>query len=327
MDGQFKFNTYFKSTDRNSFIPRDSCHHSSWLNAVPRSQFLRLRRNCTDVDTFISQAEVLKQRFLDKGYNQADLDTELQRVTNIDRNTLLVTKQKRDPDTTYKWALSTTYSIQHKQIKSIMRKHWGVLRQDNILGKILPEQAKIIFRGAPSLQGQVAPNIINPPARPSFFHDWTGFYPCKKCVVCRHNIPIRRKLTEFTSTVTGKRYTIKPFCTCNTRYIVYLIVCPCGKQYVGRTTRTFTKRVSEHISLIKSRDSKHSVPRHYKEVHNSDPTGSLFMIIDKYTPPWRGGALTRGVSRLEMFWIHELRSLYPRGMNVDLDINAFINES
>lgn len=107
----------------------------------------------------------------------------------------------------------------------------------------------------------------------------------------------------------------------------YLITCPCHKQYIGRTTRTFTTRVGEHIALIKGRDPKHTVPKHYKQFHNSNPAGSQFVIIDKYVPPWRGGARIRGVSRLEMFWAHELQNFSPQGMNVEVDINAFIDES
>lgn len=149
-------------------------------------------------------------------------------------------KPEKEPDEKFKWAVLTSPSIQHKKIKNIIRKHWEVLRQDNILCTLVPEEAKVIFRGAPTLQGRVTPNVINPPAHPSFFHDLTVFFPCRKCVVCQHNTLERRKVTEFTSTVTGRRYTIKSFCTCSTGYIVYLITCPCHKQYIGHTIRTFS---------------------------------------------------------------------------------------
>lgn len=300
VDKQFKFQTHFKPTDRNGFIPTDSCHHRSWLNSIPRSQFLRLRRNCTETDTFLTQAGTLKQKFLDKGYNTKNIEVELQRVTNIDRGSLLVVKPKKELDKKFKWAMLTSFSIQHKQIKTIIKKHWDVLKNDKILNTTLPEQAKIIFRGAPALQNRIAPKIINPPVRSSFFHDLVGFFPCKKCVVC-HNLLGRRKTVAFRYTVTNKKYTINHFSTCSTKYVVYLITCPCGKQYVGCTIRMFSTRVSEHIALIKGRDSKHTVPRHYKEFYNSDHRGSQFIAIDRYISLWRGGAMTRGVSHLETF--------------------------
>lgn len=91
-DQQFKFQTYFKPTDCNGFIPMDSCHHRSWLCTVPRSQFLQLRKNCSGTETFKTQTMVLRQRFLDKGYDQIEVDFELQNTLGVDSGSLLVVK-------------------------------------------------------------------------------------------------------------------------------------------------------------------------------------------------------------------------------------------
>lgn len=84
-NGQFQFQTHFKATDRNSFIPPDSCHHRSWLDSVPRSQFLRLRRNCSDIDTFKVQSELLRTKFLDKDYDPGIVEREFQHALTIDK--------------------------------------------------------------------------------------------------------------------------------------------------------------------------------------------------------------------------------------------------
>lgn len=105
-------------------------------------------------------------------------------------------------------------------------------------------------------------------------------------------------------------YPIRGFQTCATRFVVYLITCPCPKQYVGCTTHTFSTRV-EYIAKIKSGDTKQTVPIHYREHHNCNLEGTSFMVIDSYIPLWRGGARTRGVSQLERYWIYELRSYHP----------------
>lgn len=57
------------------------------------------------------------------------------------------------------------------------------------------------------------------------------------------------------------------------------------------------------------------------------PKGSQFLIIDKYIPPWRGGAMTRRVSRLETYWIHQLQTYSPFGLNIEWDINDFISQA
>lgn len=195
------------------------------------------------------------------------------------------------------------------------------------MGPLLPDIPKVVFRGVPSFRSKLAPNIINPPNKPSFFHDWIGFHPCKKCLVCQFNTCGRRASHNSISTFTGRTYQIKCFCTCSTTAVVYLLTCPCGKQYVGRTIRSFSTRISEHINLIKAVSTKHTVPRHYREFHNRNTKGTQFFIIDKHVAPWRGGAILRGVSRLETYWIYELQSHFPLGMNVEWDINSFIHQA
>ena len=120
---------------------------------------------------------------------------------------------------------------------------------------------------------------------------------------------------------------MKQFFTCASTHIVYLITCPCGKQYVGRTIRTFSTRVGEHVAKIKAGSTKHTVPRHYLQEHNKKLEGTSFLIIDKFVPHWRGEPSTRGVSKLEVYWIYLLRSYAPFGLNVEWDVNAFINQS
>lgn len=65
--------------------------------------------------------------------------------------------------------LLTNFSIQHKQIKDIIHRHWKVMKNDTILGPTLPEHVGVIYRGAMPLKGQIAPNVIDPPASPRSF--------------------------------------------------------------------------------------------------------------------------------------------------------------
>ena len=323
---KLEFKTYFKPTDRNGYIPVDSCHHRRWLESVPRSQFLRLRRNCTRDSDFHLQSDMLKTRFLDKGYEPALVDNAINLVSATDRTSLLQVKPKTAKHDSFRWSFFTSYSIQHSEISKILNRHWKILLNDRILGPSLPNRAGIIFRGARSVQSDIAPNTIDPPKKISFFPEANGYYPCRSCNVCVANTIVRRKIDSFSSTVTGRIYTMKQFTTCFTSFIVYLITCPCKSQYIGRTIRNFSIRVNEHIAKIRKGCPKHTVSRHYLEHHNSDPKGSLFQVIDRFVPHWRGDSRLRGVSRLETFWIHELRCYTPYGMNVDWDINCFINQ-
>lgn len=65
--------TFFKETDRNGYIPSSSCHHPRWKGNVPKGQLMRLRRNCDLTADFNKQADVLIQRFQEKGKKDMQL--------------------------------------------------------------------------------------------------------------------------------------------------------------------------------------------------------------------------------------------------------------
>lgn len=98
-------------------------------------------------------------------------------------------------------------------------------------------------------------------------------------------------------------FEIKPFITCSTTGVVYLLLCLRGLQHVGRTKRVLPVRLSEHNN-IRKRFKHNSVSKHYAAVHNRDPSNTIFLDIDKYSPHWRGSSLVRAISKLEMSWIH-----------------------
>lgn len=131
----------------------------------------------------------------------------------------------------------------------------------------------------------------------------------------------------FSSKATSKTCTVKSFITCRTTHVVYLVQCLCGLQYVGPTTRTLNVRLNEHIANIRKGYKNHSVSRHYNLVHNRDPTGTLFMGIESFTSNWRGSFKVRELSKIETKWIYLLKSYVPHGLNVDWDVNSFLDNS
>lgn len=76
-----------------------------WTVAITdrgNTRFLRLRRNCSDTKTLKLQANVLKQRFLDKGYNQIEVEGELQKALETERSSLLMDKPQTDSNNSFK---------------------------------------------------------------------------------------------------------------------------------------------------------------------------------------------------------------------------------
>ena len=200
---------------------------------------------------------------------------------------------------------------------------------DPVLKNILPPRPRVIFKGVQSLRNKISANVTDPPLRGSgfIFDQLKGYYRCKRCRVCSLSVNKQRCVTAFVSTATNKEYKIGPCITCASTGVVYLLQCPCGLQYVGRTKRSFQIRVNEHITNILAGFQNHSVSNHYRLKHNKDPSNTLFLGIDKFKPHWRGSNLVREISQMEMGWIHRLKTYTPHGLNIETDVNAFINNA
>lgn len=112
-DGGFKVSTFFKSTDGYGYIGQGSCHHHTWLKSIPKSQFVRLRQNCTLKRDYLGQASILKRKFLEKGYKTTDLDEVIKEVASLDRATIMKSKEKtQNAENAHNFSMITTYSQQ-----------------------------------------------------------------------------------------------------------------------------------------------------------------------------------------------------------------------
>lgn len=109
------------------------------------------------------------------------MDRAFDRAVEKDRKELLV---RRDvvPVNTYNLnILSLLLTLPSNMPSQIS---WNVLRNDSVLGPLLPEAPAVLFRGAPPLRLQVAINIIDPPIRIAFFRN-IFFSPCRKGFICQ----------------------------------------------------------------------------------------------------------------------------------------------
>lgn len=147
----------------------------------------------------------------------------------MDRGNMLKgRRENRMAPDRFRWSMITRYFNQHFSIKKIFKKHWSVLQNDRVLGPVIPEKTVIIFRGAPSLRHNIAPDVIDPLKMLSFFQSMKGFFPCRRCSICQINAFKGRKCETFQSTVTNNIDDIESFITCTTKFVVYIIQSPCS---------------------------------------------------------------------------------------------------
>ena len=187
----------------------------------------------------------------------------------------------------------------------------------------MPSKPRFLYRRAKRIRDTIVRNVPDPPKKISTFLDQKGFFRCGRCKPCRI-VKGPRKTTEFKSNITNEQYKINKLITCSSTHVTYVLECECGLQYVGRTTRKLSIRLGEHIRNIKKGFKYHSVSMHFREKHNRDPTKLKIYAIDKIEKNWRNSNLKREISKNETYWIFKLDSSKPKGMNIELDVNCFL---
>lgn len=139
---------FTKPTAGNSFLHYKSCHHPQWLNNIPKSQFCRLKKNCTRNDDYENQSKTLKEKFLDKGFPADLVETAYFLYKNTPPSSCPSTHGDKNRNNLL---FVTQFHFRHRQMESILRRHWPLLLQDELLLPVLPNNLKFAYRKAPNI--------------------------------------------------------------------------------------------------------------------------------------------------------------------------------
>ena len=66
---------YYKETDAHAYLDYNSCHSKALLNSIPYSQFLRVRRICSDDTDFYNQINLMHSFFRNRNYPDELINT------------------------------------------------------------------------------------------------------------------------------------------------------------------------------------------------------------------------------------------------------------
>ena len=317
MDQQVSTSVYKKKTDRNNYLHFSSYHPPGLKKGLPYSQLLRVKRICSTETAFEKQAKDLNQCFNAKGYNNKVLNECLHKVRNVDRTSLLTSKLSRPGEP--KIVLSTTYSPICNDVKKIVQKYWYILATDPTIGHVFKTPPLFAYKRAPNLRNSLVRADCYVPPKHFMSDPRPGNFPCSGCLQCNAMIKGDTVLHPHT----GKKITIRSRITCKTKYVVYLLKCPCGLCYVGKTKRELKIRIGEHKSNIRNRDEKSPVARHFNSAGH-EVCSLRFQGIEAVQPLKRGGNRDRLLLQREARWIHNLQTEHPKGLNEELLLGCFL---
>ena len=321
-NGSLSTTLYRKDTDRNTLLLAKSAHPTTLKKGLPKSQFYRLRRICHTTEDYINKSADMKQRFIQRGYPSEWVETGFKAALRKPRLDLLKKSIKQDKK--FSVTCITTYSPFSQQIRSVFKKHWHLLQSDPQLSHTFQYPPLFVNkRGRNIRDSLVKANFSSiKPAQPTqtlLSPIPNGNYPCGHCAQCNNT----NKAKVFNHPLTGKPFPIKNVITCASTHVIYMLRCPCGLAYIGKTTRKLKTRISEHKSSIRRNDRDYPVAVHFNDMKH-DISTLRFVGMEWVPPPPRGGNHDLLLKRREAHWIFTCDTLAPKGLNDELLLNVML---
>ena len=228
---------FCKPTDSHSYLEFNSCHPPNNETSIPYSQFLRIRRNCTEWEFFIQNGlkltNLVREAFL--------------KVNVITRKEILFGDKKHISDeNTKKLFLILDYNPSLPPIKEWLLELWPILYKSSGTRKLVDVKPIVGYRRPRNLKEFLISSDL--PER--------KWFPSKKRIsiprcnrsACRH-CPVLDKTGWVKSTSTGRKYRTQTRISCTSSNLIYLIQCNiCKKQYVGQTRNKILTRLNQHYS-------------------------------------------------------------------------------
>ena len=320
---QIKTVTYSKSTDVHHYIEPSSCTPNlHWKSlSIIKGVAHRLRiTNMLDED-LLSALNNFSGYLVASGYNKSTI---LQHFTEIlgTSNRSLVFRSKI-VDTSFKIALVMDMHPALPNVQKLFDRYYPVIQSCPFSSKILPRKSLISSsRKLPSLSAILAGNPFKIPPSVSCLKGFQQVSNCR-CKICKEAF--------FTSMVypqisKDRGYSLPAPINCSSVNVVYLIICSCGKYYVGRTDKP-RGRWANHKSHVRTSYTSCNLAAHCVKYHNElvgeDKLYDLaevraamkFTLLESLGPD----ADLQDLKKKEDIWRTRLESWAPIGLNVRED--------
>ena len=142
---------------------------------------LRLRRICSDSDTFESRARELTDHLCKRGYQKQEISLAIERARQQKREDLLSYRPKSESNVL---PFVLTYHPDLPKVRDIVNKHWPVIESSSTLSEIFTERPTMAYRRPKSLRDLLVRAKLKPDTRddePPWETRPCGKARCKTC--------------------------------------------------------------------------------------------------------------------------------------------------
>ena len=322
-DGTISTDLYCKPTDSHNYLLYSSEHPRHLLKGIPYSQFLRVKRICSDQGDFVKNAYMLAGHFVRRGYPIALVTKALERAEKLERSDLLDkqllssnNQMALKPQGTKTFYCITTHNPKNPPIREVITTNWEILGKTKTTRPLLDSNIVFGLRRNKNLSDQLVRASTS--QKDEQRSPLAETRPCNKIEKCRY-CPLLNTTGKFICKTNGKTYINKTKINCHSSNIIYLITCrSCGIQYVGQTkNKLLTRFQSHHFDISHNNDT--IVARHFSKCPKHNPakfSGMEISILNFIHAPPNSRASQDLRDIEEKRWIHRLASVVPRGLNL-----------
>jgi hypothetical protein len=203
---------FYKPTDSHSYLLFSSSHPNHTKRSIPSSQFLRLRRICSEDEEFQAKCLELSHVFVQRGYPTSLLDSAFSKASQILRSDTL-TDHVSNVTGNNKIPLVLNYHPFNFKVRGVINKNFHILKNDPFSDKPL-----VSFRRSKNIREIVHSSLAQASASQK------GTFPClsSKCKTCN--------FVDSTTIVSAPKseYHTKHHFTCTSSNLICISCSKCG---------------------------------------------------------------------------------------------------
>ena len=257
--GDIMTTVYSKPTDSHLYLNSNSNHPRHVIRNIPKSQFLRLKRICSNPIDFVRKSSTYAQYFISRGYDKADIEGAIREVTKLKREDLLADQPKKKKSE--RIVFTCNWHPHLGRLSSFLKRNFFHLNNDRNLSEIFQEPPLVAFRRAKTIRNEVV--RTDHTITESDNVEGIATTPCGKCKSTCHLIS---QSTKIVNTKTNRSVPVVGG-NCQSRDVVYAARCKkCDLLYIGHTGEAIKTRFSKHRWDAKNRPKNCELAKH---IHSS----------------------------------------------------------
>ena len=308
---QIKTELFTKPTAAHMYVHRMSDHPHHVITSGPKSQFLRIRRICSELSDYKKHANEFLNFYHQRGYNTNRLKIIITEVQSMNREELLnpSQSQKRKEE---RIPLVINWHHKFSNLPSILNNTYKeIVKKFPDFAKTFPAPPLISFRKNKTFrdilcaQNRTTEKKSRITTRCTKENETKRGRPCELCPSMSETDKITNMQTKTSIYPQGG--------TCTSHHIIYAAECTkCNLIYIGSITLLLNRRMNGHRHDAKDRPSATELSEHFFNNPNCNfDTDVQITIIENMN----NSTITQ-LERREDYWISRLKTRKPTGLNV-----------